>query len=163
MLQYSFGSMSAPAALRIADQWKYEPPYDFYNPSANAQSYEDFTNPEKWPGVFQLAKIDGQEAGYFHSELAETADGSGITADLTLGLNPELTDQGLGAGFTTACLIRLRELHPEVTTVTAEIPEFDVRALSVFEECGFEVIGRQKRIAGGAKFQILLLSGHFTA
>lgn len=70
-------------------------------------------------------------------------------------------DRGLGAGFVTACLLRLRELHPEVTTVTAEIPEFNTRALRVFEECGFEVIGRQKQIMNGAKLQVLLLTGHY--
>ena len=57
--------------------------------------------------------------------------------------------------------VRLRELHPEVTTVTAEIPEFNTRALRVFEECGFEVIGRQKQIVNGAKLQVLLLTGHY--
>ncbi|MGO1591233.1 MAG: GNAT family N-acetyltransferase [Ancrocorticia sp.] len=161
MPDYSFASMSAPAALRIADGWRYEAPYDFFNPAANAQTYEDFTNPERWPGVFQQAKIGGLVAGFFRSELAETADGSGISADISLGLHPDLTDQGTGAGFLTACLLRLRELHPEVTTVTAEIPEFNTRALRVFEDCGFDVIGRQKQISGGAKLQILLLSGHF--
>ena len=158
MPDYSFNTMSAPAALRIADGWRYEAPYDFFNPAAD---YEDFTNPERWPGVFQLAKTGDQVAGYFRSELAETADGSGITADIALGLAPDLVDRGLGAEFVTACLLRLRELHPEVTTVTAEIPEFNTRALRVFEECGFEVIGRQKQIMNGAKLQVLLLTGHY--
>lgn len=158
MPNYSFSTMSAPAAARIADGWRYEAPYDFFNPAAD---YEDFTNPERWPGVAQIAKVDGEVAGYFRSELAETADGSGITADITVGLAPELTDQGLGANFVISCLYRLRELHPEVSTVTASIPEFNIRALRVFEEAGFEVIGRQKQIANDAKLQVLLLSAHY--
>ena len=44
--------MDAATAREIADDWKYPPPYDFYDMTADPGDYREFVTPELWPEFF---------------------------------------------------------------------------------------------------------------
>ena len=49
---YSFAPMGAHTAALLADAWRYPPPYDFYNMTADPEDYDDFVDPTLWPAHF---------------------------------------------------------------------------------------------------------------
>jgi ribosomal-protein-alanine N-acetyltransferase len=78
--------------------------------------------------------------------LSLVADGG--TVDVGLGLRPDLTGRGLGAGFLEEVLAETRSRHaPE--RVTLSVAAFNERAIVVYERAGFAEVARRRHATNG--------------
>lgn len=56
---YSFAPMDAAIAVEIADTWKYPPPHDLYDMTADPDDYAEFVDPTQWPAHFFKVLSEG--------------------------------------------------------------------------------------------------------
>jgi len=129
------------AAARAVLEWRYEPPYDVYNPDPNhsASYLADLLNPHyayhaMWSGqppvlvAFCCFGPDAQVPG---------GDYSAPALDLGLGVRPDLTGQGHGLDFVQAvCGYACAHFKPPALRAT--IAQFNRRAQRVWEKAGFQ-------------------------
>ncbi len=55
-----FHVMLPDVAREIADEWKYSPPYDFYNVDAAPDDYREFVDPTLWSEFFYGTYVRGE-------------------------------------------------------------------------------------------------------
>ena len=139
--------------------WEYPFPYDFYNTSFdNYQEHyvRQFVDPElKFHAVldsygtmigFCSFGADGQVPGGNYSD-------EGL--DIGLGMRPELTGQGNGAAFFGAILdYALSTFRPKFLRLT--VAKFNLRALKLYQNFGFEVQGEFSAQLNGVPYRILV-------
>src|SRR5918998_4299995 len=128
--RYRFRQLDDADAREISG-WRYEPPYDFYDATADPDDLAELLDPERRRGVY-FSVLDGEDnlIGFFQFE---KKDG---TVDVGLGLRPSLTGKGLGAGFVMAGLAFARErFSPERFTLS--VAAFNGRAIGVYGQAGF--------------------------
>ena len=121
---YLFRQMDDADAREISG-WRYEPPYDFYDSTA------DPLEPQSRRNVY-FSALDGENrlVGFFQYEESDEA------VDVGLGLRPEHTGRGLGAEFVLAGLAFARErFSPQGFTLS--VATFNGRAIAVYERVGF--------------------------
>ncbi|MGT2784067.1 GNAT family N-acetyltransferase [Streptococcus merionis] len=130
-------------AEEIANDWLYEPPYDFYNLTNDPEDYEELLNPSKREGHYFQVLRNGAFLGFcgFFPQ--------GHTIELGLGMNPNYTGQGLGESFYCAIETYIRE-HYECQTITLSVACFNKRAQTLYQNQGF-IFGEnyQQKTNGG--------------
>ena len=62
---YSFAPMDTHTAALIADTWKYSPPYDFHDMTADPEDYHEFVDPTRWSAHFLKVLECGELVGFF--------------------------------------------------------------------------------------------------
>ncbi|HEV2743604.1 MAG TPA: GNAT family protein [Rubrobacter sp.] len=127
---YLFRQMDDADAREISG-WRYEPPYDFYDATADPDDLAELLDPKRRRGVY-FSVLDGENylIGFFQFEKTDHTVGIG------LGLRPSLTGKGLGAGFVMAGLAFAGErFSPERFTLS--VATFNGRAIGVYERAGF--------------------------
>ena len=139
--------------------WRYPYPYDFYNSSADDHQehyVRQFLNPEfNFHAVldgcgtmigFCSFGSDGQVRGGDYSDEA---------LDIGVGMRPEFTGQGKGAVFFSAILGHaLGTLSPECLRLT--VAKFNLRALKLYKNFGFEVNDEFRVQPGAVPYAILI-------
>lgn len=129
--------------LKILD-WRYDPPYDFYNPPlvGNTDKYlqELLDKANGFHGVrdrhnrfigFCSFGFDGQVLGGCYP------DGP---VDIGLGMAPNIVSQGNGREFFKA-IVKFAISHYAATNVRLTVALFNVRAIRVYRELGFVAHG----------------------
>lgn len=119
--------------------WKYEKPYDFYNPILTpdnilellGKSYFIVTNENKdLVGFFCIGNpakvVAGHEYGAYKGECV----------DIGLGMNPELAGRGNGSNFFASILEFVHKHDPE-TDLRLTVATFNKRAIHLYEKFGF--------------------------
>ena len=127
---YLFCQMGDADAREIS-AWRYGPPYDFYDATADPDDLAELLDPERRRGAY-FSVLDGESGlvGFFQFE---KEDG---TVDVGLGLRPDLTGKGLGTGFVLSGLAFARErFSPERFTLS--VAAFNGRAIRVYERAGY--------------------------
>jgi [ribosomal protein S18]-alanine N-acetyltransferase len=127
---YLFRQMDDADARRISG-WRYAPPYDFYDSTADPADLAELLDPQSRRDVY-FSALDGENrlVGFFQYEK------SGEAVDVGLGLRPDLTGRGLGAEFVLAGLAFARErFSPQ--SFTLSVATFNGRAIAVYERVGF--------------------------
>jgi [ribosomal protein S18]-alanine N-acetyltransferase len=117
-------------AETIAD-WRYEPPYDFYDVRADLHDLEELLDSAKrgnW--YFGAHSAAGELIGYFVFKRTEDVVGVG------LALRPDLTGRGQGQSFLEDGLAFAREQF-EPRGFRLSVAEFNRRAIRVYERVGF--------------------------
>ena len=66
-----YSSMDASTAREIADGWKYPPPYDFYDMTADPEDYQEFVTPALWPDFFLQVRRGDQLFSFLSGDLSE--------------------------------------------------------------------------------------------
>lgn len=141
---YRFARMTPETARTIADEWRYPPPYDFYDADADPEDYAELVAPEEWPEVIEQA-LDGEELiGFLTAERGDDGAWS-----IGLGMRPDLTGRGVGESFVRACLARLHELVPGEAPVVLGVAAFNERAIRVYERCDFVRTGEYDQATNG--------------
>ncbi len=123
--------------------WRYDPPYDFYNWSSDADDeIAAMLDPVNHVVTIREADLglvafcsfgaDGQVPG---------GDYSAEALDLGLGMRPDLTGRGLGNAF-VAAVIAEAEVHEMPKRLRVTIAEFNHRARHVWERAGFRFVQR---------------------
>ncbi len=130
MPSYLFRQMDDAHANEVSG-WRYEPPYDFYDSTADPADLAELLDPERRRDVyFSVLDDENRIVGFFQFEKKDE------TVDVGLGLRPDLTGRGLGAEFCRAGLEFARErFSPERFTLS--VAAFNGRAIRVYERVGF--------------------------
>jgi ribosomal-protein-alanine N-acetyltransferase len=126
----SIALMTQDEAEAIAD-WRYEPPYDFYNTAADARDLAELLDPQqRGDRYFAARNAAGELIGYF-----EFGCDAGVVG-VGLGLRPDLTGRGLGLSFLEEGLsFAQRRFRPSHFRLS--VAEFNTRAIKVYQRCGF--------------------------
>jgi len=139
-------------------QWQYEPPYDIYNcPPEEVEKAVQY-NLDPANNVYAMFDQDDKLIGYCSYGKDAQVPGGDYDADaLDIGLmiKPELTGQGLGAGFARDVIHNGSRLFgPGKRRVT--IAAFNRRAIRVWEKNGFHQTQTFKRERDGMDFIVML-------
>ena len=122
--------MRQTEAIEIADCWKYDGEYAFYDMTADPEDYEEIVTPElRGDRYFSVFSGDGL-IGFFCVEQAEG------TPEIGLGLRPNLTGQGRGTAFLNEILQFVRENYT-FEKIRVDVASFNQRAIKVYERAGF--------------------------
>lgn len=147
-MEFTFSPMNETDARTISE-WRYEPPYDVYNPGSDDEAPDSTELLDKRSPYYAVYNEQGELAGYFCYGTAgqpwEVNEPSLYVDDkvivIGLALRPDLTGKGLGLSFVNAGLAFAREqfapamFHLYVLT-------FNQRAIRVYERAGFHNAGK---------------------
>jgi [ribosomal protein S18]-alanine N-acetyltransferase len=127
---YLFRQMDGADAREISG-WRYEPPYDFYDPTADPADLAELLDPQSRRDVY-FSAFEGESrlVGFFQFEK------TGEAVDVGLELRPDLTGRGLGAEFVLAGLAFARERFSPRRFILS-VATFNARAIGVYERAGF--------------------------
>ena len=145
---YLFRQMDDADAREVSG-WRYEPPYDFYDSTADPADLAEPLDPQSRTNVY-FSALDGENRlmGFFQYEKSDEA------VDVGLGLRPGLTGRGLGAGFVLAGLAFARErFSPQRFTLS--VATFNGRAVAVYERVGFRRGEIQTHETNGGEHEFL--------
>jgi len=128
--QVSIASMTQDEAEAIAD-WRYEPPYDFYDWRADEDDLAELLDPARRGNrYFSAHDGSGVLIGFF---------GFGREGDIVsvgIGLRPDLTARGLGLAFLEQGLVFANDRF-QPCRYKLGVAEFNERAIKVYERAGF--------------------------
>lgn len=142
--------MEQPEAVEIADRWKYDGEYAFYDMTADPEDYEEIVTPEK-QGNRYFSVFDGDDlTGFFCVE----QDGADV--EIGLGLRPGLTGQGRGKAFLEEILRFVRENY-SFEKIKLDVVSFNQRAIKVYERAGFLKTGTAKVSTNGGVYDFVLM------
>lgn len=142
--------MDQQAAEEIAERWKYDGDYAFYNMTADPEDYAEIISPEK-RGERYFSVFSGSGlAGFF------CVDREGTDVELGLGLRPDLTGRGLGQAFLRE-ILRYVEERCGAETIRLSVASFNRRAIKVYERAGFVKTGTAKLPASGGMYDFTLM------
>jgi len=122
--------MTQDEAEAIAE-WRYEPPYDFYDAAADHRDLAELLDPAlRGDRYFSARDASGELVGFFGIGCDAAVAGIGV------GLRPDLTGRGFGLSFLESGLAFVQELHaPERYRLS--VAQFNRRAIKVYERAGF--------------------------
>jgi ribosomal-protein-alanine N-acetyltransferase len=140
--------MTQDDAERIAE-WRYEPPYDFYDADADHRDLAELLDPARRGDRYYTARNGaGEMIGYFGFSHAGDVVGIGV------GLRPDLTGRGLGNSFLDAGLVFARERFAP-RRFTLSVAAFNLRAIKVYERAGFVTTRRFEHETNGGLFSFV--------
>ncbi|MDD2694607.1 MAG: GNAT family protein [Anaerolineales bacterium] len=152
----TFKPMDSDSA-RLVLHWRYDPPYDFYNPDPKRRKedlellldplneYYTICAPGGALAAFCCFGREGQVYG---------GDYSTAALDIGLALRPDLTGRGEGIHYVNAVLdFACREFSPRMFRVT--IAGFNLRARRVWKKAGFRLAAKFLRQTDRSTFFIL--------
>ena len=160
MPPYQISPITNDKALQIIT-WRYDPPYGVYD--LKPEDINGLLNP-----VYRYHQVlDGEGAlcGYCCYGLDAQVPGGDYSRgepevlDVGVGMMPQLTGQGLGAGFVSEILAYAWKIfRPEIFRVT--VADFNLRSLTTFQNLGFLAVGHFVRKAGKMPFTQLERKAH---
>jgi ribosomal-protein-alanine N-acetyltransferase len=143
--------MTSDAVSAIAD-WRYDPPYDFYDLDADPDDLAEFLDPETWHSRF--AAFDGDDlVGFF------TFNPSGDDLVIGLGLRPDRTGRGLGHSFVQAGL-EFAVAHYSPTRIVLAVAEFNHRARRLYAKLGFSETRTFEQATNGGTYPFIEMVRH---
>ncbi|WP_280768709.1 GNAT family N-acetyltransferase [Salipaludibacillus daqingensis] len=136
--------MTNEAALEIVE-WEYNDNLSFYNIQNNLDDLDEFLNPFKWNHYAAIYEGEGL-VGYF------TFDPLNIhEVEINIGLHPDLVGKGKGYSFAEYAIKTAIEWY-EPKKLLVDIPEFNQRAIRLFEKQGFQTVNRSLNILNGEEY-----------
>lgn len=134
----SIREMNEEFAREILD-WKYSPPYDFYNNEFSEEALEELLEET----YYAIVNSEGNLIGYFCTgKTAQVSIGSQFGAyskdllDIGIGMNPALTGQGNGSEFFSFILKHLLDSTSKLT-FRLTVATFNKRAIRLYEKHDF--------------------------
>lgn len=145
-----YSRMDVPTARRIAEEWKYPPPYDFYDITADPDDYEEFVTPALWPDFFLQVRRGGQLFGFLSGDVSE----KGGVVEIGLGMRPDLTGRGLGVMFMRSNLDWIQQARPGMD-IRLSIASFNRRGIKVYRRSGFRVVRNFVQTTNGGEYDFV--------
>lgn len=137
-MKWTIEEMNEKRASEIIS-WKYEAPYNFYNLTESEESLKELLE----GGYRAVLDISGELAGFFC--LGKSAQVPSLRSaeiysenltDIGLGMKPELTGRGNGAGF-LSCIFECMDNELDVPALRLTVAAFNQRAIRLYEKMGF--------------------------
>jgi ribosomal-protein-alanine N-acetyltransferase len=137
--------MTQDEAEAIA-QWRYDPPYDFYDADADHRDLAELLSPsQRGDKYFSAHDSGGELVGYFGLVHRDGVVGIGV------GLRPDLTGRGLGQQFLEAGMAFSREAFSP-RRFKLSVAAFNRRAIKVYERAGFTTTRSFEHETNGGMF-----------
>jgi len=127
--------MTQQEAQEIANDWKYDGVYSFYDTTADAEDYSELFDAKKRGDRYFSCYSDNELVGYYCIEILEENK-----IELGLGLNPEHTGKGLGLSFVNAVMNYIVSMYGS-NDFFLSVALFNERAIKVYKKAGFTEIG----------------------
>ncbi|PYF08276.1 GNAT family N-acetyltransferase [Ureibacillus chungkukjangi] len=131
-------NMNNQFAIQILN-WKYKPPYDFYNNEYSKEALEELLN----SSYYALVDTENELFGFFCTgKSAQVPAGHAMGAyeerlvDMGLGMNPMLVGEGRGAEF-CLLIIKLIEQDFQNAPIRLTVAKFNKRAIHLYRKLGF--------------------------
>ena len=166
-MTYRFVPMTRAYAQVLVQEWRYEGEYAVYDYRHEASHILD---PRGWGiGVFAVLNQAGELVGELSCEFIdendryteyEDYDDEGLINSRQLwigfGLRPDLTGQGLGRDFVSACVaFAIEHCRYRGEYVQLGVAAFNRRAIKVYEAAGFEVFDHTVGEIAGKRLECL--------
>ncbi|MBG9987295.1 GNAT family N-acetyltransferase [Facklamia sp. DSM 111018] len=118
-------------AEEIANDWKYNGIYRFYDSTEDIEDYKELiSSDERGDQYFEVLE-NGKLVGYFVIDELEFG-----VFNYGLGMKPDLTGQGRGNWFINTTLDYIIENY-HVNKITLSVAIFNERAIKCYEKVGF--------------------------
>jgi ribosomal-protein-alanine N-acetyltransferase len=169
MTKYNFVPMNREYASTIVNTWKYEGEYSIYNYINEADHMLD---EDGWGrGIFAVLNPQGDLIGELSIEFFDAQGGYTDYLEFEheelinqrelwvgFGLRPDLTGQGHGADFVTACVdFAVRNTHYSGDYVRLGVALFNQRAIKTYTKAGFEEFSQVESEISGKKFDCIYM------
>lgn len=142
--------MAQAEAVEIADLWKYDGEYAFYDMTADPEDYNEITSPES-RGNRYFSVLDGSELIGFFCVEQEDADIS-----IGLGLRPDMTGHGKGKAFLEE-IVRFVQENRTFEKIRLDVASFNQRAIKAYERAGFVKTGTTQVSTNGGVYEFTLM------
>lgn len=148
-MTHQFAVLNQTQAETIAYTWHYEGDYAFYNMEADEDDLTEFLDAEqRGQSMFAITSA-GELVGF-----VSVAQPDAETVDIGLGMKPDLTGNGSGRVFVTSILDFVKATYSP-HRITLSVAAFNVRAIRVYEACGFTRIGSFQQPTNGSTFTFI--------
>jgi len=141
--------MKQQEAEDIANTWKYDGIYSFYDQTNDLEDYEILTDPKKRINPHFSCFFENELIGFYFIELKENK-----TIVLDLGLKPEFTGRGFGENFIKSILDHIF-LNHKIEEIILNVAEFNKRAIKVYERVGFVKIENYLQKVNGGEYNFI--------
>ena len=122
--------MTQIEALEIADNWKYPGEYSFYDVTADEEDYTEYINPDSRGDKFFSCFVNNILSAYYTVSIMDD------TAELGVGMRPDLTGKGYGLDFVNAVMDHITSRYA-VAGFMLIVAVFNQRAIKVYKKAGF--------------------------
>lgn len=146
--------MSQKEALEIAQVWKYPPPFDFYDMTADIEDYEEIISPAKRGEHYFSIKQEGELVAFFCIFIFENKSDE---FEFGIGLRPDLTGQGLGLTYNQLVINYIRENYL-VKKIWLSVADFNLRATKVYERAGFKYQYKKIQKTNGSEYSFTVMN-----
>ncbi|SIR58629.1 ribosomal-protein-alanine N-acetyltransferase [Haladaptatus litoreus] len=151
-MEYELSQLAADDVDAIVS-WHYDPPYDFYDMESDPEDLALFTNPENWDDKYAVFDSAGERVGFFSFDVGDDGD----ILEIGLGMHPASTGKGRGKAFVEAGMEFAAETYdPEIYSLA--VATFNERAISVYEDIGFERQETFMQKTNGGEYEFLRMT-----
>ena len=130
-MRFKISKMNQKEAMEIADNWKYNDEYAFYDMTADPEDYEEIVNElKRGDNYFSVIKDDSLYGFFCISE------DNNNNIEVGLGMKPEYTGLGKGLEFVNLIIEYVKSNYKN-KTIILDVASFNERAIKVYERAGF--------------------------
>ena len=150
-MELVFRPLTQIHALEIANEWKYDGIYTFYDMTADAEDYEEFIDEHLRNQNDHYEALENHTLFGFFCVIQENA-----SIEIGLGMRPDVCGKGKGKQFVKQILDFLGHNY-KFDTLVMHVASFNQRAIKVYRSCGFKDSGITKRRSNGGVYEFLTL------
>lgn len=144
-MNFQFFMMTQSDAEQIA-LWHYDGEFSFYDMENDPDDLRELLSPDERADSYWSAYSDGVLTGFV------CIQPNGSTAEIGLGLRPDLTGKGLGSSFLQAIEQLTQCLFPAVSELSLAVAAFNLRAQKVYKRAGFLMCGQKTVETNGGQY-----------
>lgn len=148
-MNHTFQPMTQQQAEEIAQNWRYEGEYSFYDMTADPEDLAEFLDPGQRQDSYFTVIQGGEVIGFY--SFTQMSD---ATIDIGLGMKPELTGNGKGLDFLKAGL-EFAESAYRPDKITLSVAAFNKRAIKVYQKIGFNEVERFEQATNGSTYEFV--------
>ena len=150
-MELAFRPLTQTHALEIANEWKYDDIYSFYDMTADAEDYEEFIDEDLRNQNDHYEVLENNELVGFFCVIRENA-----SVEIGLGMRPDICGKGKGRQFVKQ-IVDFVEHNYKFDKLIMNVALFNQRAIKVCRSCGFEDFEIIKRNSNGGVYEFLTL------
>lgn len=147
---FEIRKMKQHEAMDIADNWKYNDEYAFYDMTEDIEDYEEIVNESKRGDNYYSVINDNSLYGFFCISQNENS------IEIGLGMKPEYTGIGKGLEFVNT-ILKYVKMNYKVKTILLDVASFNVRAIKVYERAGFCTKGKTMINTNGGVHEFVIM------